>query len=51
MEKSLAEQFLAGLTGAYVKRADPWREFLFALGKGIEQLAELATGPARDISF
>jgi hypothetical protein len=51
MGKSLAEQFLAGLTGAYVRRADPWREFLHALGRGIEQLAELAMGPSRDVAL
>lgn len=45
MARSLAEQFVAGLTGGYVKRADPWREFLYALGTGIEQMAQLAMSP------
>jgi hypothetical protein len=51
MGRSLAEQFLSSLTGAYVNRADPWREFLFALGSGIENIADLAIGPGREITL
>lgn len=51
MGRSVAEQFLTGLTGAYMKRADPWREFMYALGNGVEQLADLVMGPGRDVAM
>jgi hypothetical protein len=51
MGKFLAEQFLSGLTGSYVKRADPWREFLCTLGTAIGQFAELVNGLSRDLAL
>jgi hypothetical protein len=51
MGRTIAEQFIAGPTGTYVKRADPWQEFVYALGTGIEQIADLAMGPGRDVAM